>query len=51
MERVAVAMIGGMASSTLPTPIGIAAVNALAMGWTFRSAAQPVPAAMSAFDS
>ncbi len=44
MQRIAVPMIGGMASSTILTLIVIPAVYALAKGWQLRAVAQPAPA-------
>jgi copper/silver efflux system protein len=51
MQRIAVPMIGGMASSTLLTLIVIPAVYAMAKGWQFRSVAREVPETTSAFES
>jgi Cu(I)/Ag(I) efflux system membrane protein CusA/SilA len=51
MQRIAVPMIGGMASSTLLTLVVIPAIYASAKGWKLRSVARQVPAPMSAFES
>jgi Cu(I)/Ag(I) efflux system membrane protein CusA/SilA len=49
MQRIAVPMIGGMASSTLLTLVVIPVIYALAKGWKLRSIAREVPATMPAF--
>jgi Cu(I)/Ag(I) efflux system membrane protein CusA/SilA len=48
MQRIAVPMIGGMASSTLLTLLVIPAIYAIVKGWSLRRVKDPAPAASNA---
>jgi Cu(I)/Ag(I) efflux system membrane protein CusA/SilA len=43
MQRIAVPMVGGMASSTLLTLVVIPVIYSLVKGWQLRAAPKPLP--------